>query len=331
MSICIYTSVALIALVWTPQLQKGVNDFAHLLASGRADEVIEAERKHLLADPTDAAAYHVLCRTYAALDSWEQATRTCERAVALNPNNSNYHMWLGRTYAERAGHSNFISAMAWAKKAHAEFEKAVELSPLNVPAISDLAEFEIDAPGLLGGGVVKAAEHAQQLMSLQPALAHFLRSRIAEKRGNFALAERELREAIASSDEPAREWMNLASFYERRKRYPEMTNAIHEALAVQGRQTSVLFYAAEILFRTRQNLSRAAQLLHEYLAGIPEEDVPLFRAHYLLGNVEEKQGQSELAFRHYSAALEHAHEYAKAREKLRQFERNKNYTPGRVP
>ncbi|SRR5581483_4191122 len=295
------------------------NGLERMLGAGRADELIEAANRR--AARGEAEAFYSLCRTYLALENWHRAAAACERAVAIAPDNSIFHMWVGRAYGELASHSNFLSAMGLARKARDQFLHAIQLNPDNVAARSDLAEFQIDAPGILGGGTAKARAGAERLLASDPPLAHFLKSRIAEKEKNYAAAELELQQAIATSSDPAREWTNLASFYERRGRLPQMLEAIEQALAIPSKRRSRLYESAEILFRSGQSLRRATELLREYLAGTTEAEAPAFRAHYLLGNILEKQKRIEDAIREYAAALEHAREYDKARQRLAALKR----------
>ena len=81
-----------------------------------------------------------------------------ERAVQLAPKDSEYHDWLGKSYGRRAEESMFLSAMSWARKTHQEFEIAVELNPSNFEAQRDLIRYEMNAPGIVGGGDDKAHE-----------------------------------------------------------------------------------------------------------------------------------------------------------------------------
>ncbi len=86
-----------------------------------------------------------------------------------------------------------------AKKVRTEFERAVELDPANWEARTDLAEFYLEAPGIVGGGKDKARAQAQALTPLNPAMAHWVMGRIAEKNKDDATAEREYRAAIDAS------------------------------------------------------------------------------------------------------------------------------------
>ena len=131
--------LSVVAIATPPDL--GLKSAADLLNAGRADEAILVLGSRIKAKPQDAEAHNLLARTYYALGRWDDAVAEGERAVALDPNNSAYHMWLGRMYGEKADHSSFVTAAGLAKKIRSEFERAVELDAANLDARSDLAEF----------------------------------------------------------------------------------------------------------------------------------------------------------------------------------------------
>src|ERR1700675_266965 len=79
-----------------------------LLAAGRADDAISNLRSKINTSPNDGEAYNLLCRAYFSMGDWDRGISACEKAVALAPNNSRYHMWLGRIYREKADGSNFF-------------------------------------------------------------------------------------------------------------------------------------------------------------------------------------------------------------------------------
>src|SRR5882762_10699152 len=183
-----------------------------LLAAGRVDDAITTLSGKISSAPDDAASYNLLCRAYFALSNWDRAASACEKAVSLAPNNGEYHLWLGRTYGEKADASNFFTAAGLAKKVRTEFERSVALDPNNAAARTDLAEFYLEAPGIVGGGQDKARAQVDTLAKLNPAKAHWVNGRIAEKNKDTPRAEREYRAAIAESQAAARAWLNLALF-----------------------------------------------------------------------------------------------------------------------
>jgi len=150
-----------------------------LLASGRVDDAITVLQNEIGSSPRDAAAQNLLCRAYFSLGDWDRGIAACEQATVLAPDNATYHMWLGRIYGEKADNSNFLAAAGLAKKVRSEFERAVQLSPDNVDARTDLAEFYLEAPGIVGGGRDKAEAQSQILARTAPARAHWVKARIA--------------------------------------------------------------------------------------------------------------------------------------------------------
>src|SRR4030081_1926242 len=184
-----------------------------LLAAGRVDDAIQTLKQQIRHSPTDGEANNLLCRAYFMLEEWDRGISACERAVNLAPQNSLYHLWLGRIYGEKADRAGFMSAAGLAKKVRTEFERAVELDPKSWPARTDLAEFYLEAPGIVGGGKDKAVAQAELLAPLNPAMAHRVKGRIAEKNKDNSAAEKEHRAAIDASKGGARALLNLAGFY----------------------------------------------------------------------------------------------------------------------
>jgi tetratricopeptide (TPR) repeat protein len=206
----------------------GVNE---LLSAGRVDDALKALDLRLKKTPSDAEAYNLLSRSYFAIQKWDRAIDAGEKAVAFAPNNSEYHMWLGRAYGEKADHSSFVTAAKLTKQIREEFERAVELDASNVSARSDKALREVDA-----------------MAQRDVAKTHWLQARIAEKDHKLDAAEAEYKNAIEASGNQGSYWLNLASFYKRQKRLNEMEAAISSAIAADKKRPNVLFDAAQILF-----------------------------------------------------------------------------------
>ncbi len=294
-----------------------------LLTSGRVDEAVTELQKQVAARTTDAEVFHMLCRAYYSLENWDQAVKAGERAVELAPNKSAYHMWLGRAYGQKADNASIISAPGLAKRARKEFEKAVELNANDVSARSDLAEFYVEAPGIVGGGKDKARAQAEVLAKQQPALGHWVKARLAEKDKDLGTAEREYKAAVAASDQDPVHVLNLASFYRQQGRYSEMEAAVSSAVG-KPRRANVLVDAASLLLRAGRSLPQAAQLVTRYLSGKEKsEEAPTFHAHYLLGQIREKQGDKAGAITEYQAALGLAKNYDPARNALSRLQKNR--------
>jgi tetratricopeptide (TPR) repeat protein len=265
-----------------------------------------------------ALAHNLGCRVHLTLEQWDAAANECDKAVHLDANNSDYHLWLARAIGQRAGHASFMNAFSLARKTRAEFEESVRLNPRNADALADLGEFYREAPGVIGGGIDKAQADAAQLDTVDPARAHHLRADIANGQKDFPTAEREFKQAISSSPHPALEWTSLASFYRHQNRLDEMESAVHSAQsgAARDRHAAVaLFDGAGVLIEAKRNPALAAKMLADYLASPDKtEDAPAFVAHLRLAHLESQLGDSAGAARERAAALALAHDFKPAKE-----------------
>ena len=292
-----------------------------LLAEGRVDQALDILEHQIHTSPT-ADAYNLLCRANFELGAWDAGISACEKAIALAPDNGLYHLWLGRIYGEKADRAGFLSAAGLAKKVRAEFERAVELAPDSWEARTDLAEFYLEAPGIVGGGKDKARAQADLIAPLNPGMAHWVRGRIAEKSKHPDDAEQEYRVAIVASQGGARAWLNLAGFYHHVNRLAEMDQALRKLESSPLDHPGALVDGASILSRTGRDYPMAVRLLQRYFASSMVEEAPAFKAHCLLGEVFEKQGDRAAATEEYRTALAMAHTYRPAQEGLNRVTRS---------
>jgi len=248
---------------------------------------------------------------------WEEAAAAAERAVALEPSASNYQLWLGRAVGEKAAHASFVTAVRMVPRIRGAFERAVQLDGSSAAARTDLAEFYMEAPSFLGGGKDKALAQAEMLASQDEAAAHWIKARLAERGKQFDAAEREYRAAVAASPHPGGRWLDLAGFYRTHERLDQMEDTVNKAVAEDVWQSTVPYEAAMLLFQAGRNFPGAIELLQKYLAnGSQPEAAPAYHAHYLLGQIFEKQGNRQAAAAEYRTALSLAREFDPARTAL---------------
>lgn len=292
-----------------------------LLAAGRVDQAMQILEQQIRTAPT-AEAYNLLCRAHFELEDWDAGIPACEKAVTMAPDNGLYHLWLGRIYGEKADRSGLLKAAGLAGKVRSEFERAVELSPNSWEARTDLAEFYLEAPGIVGGGKDKARAQAELLIPLNPSMAHWVRGRIAEREKEPAVAEQEFRAAVTASQGGARAWLNLAGFYRHANRFEEMGQALHSMESSRIDHPGAFVDGASMLLRADLDYPLAIQLLRIYLASSnTAEEAPVFKAHYLLGELLEKQGEVPAVAEEYRRALAMAHSFRPAQDALKRVTR----------
>lgn len=283
------------------------------LQAGNANKALNLLQGVPQSGAEGAYARNVECRVRFMLRQWDAAAKACAQAVQLDKQNSNYHLWLGRALGEEASTASFLSAYSLGKQAGVEFKTAVQLDPRNAAALSDLGEFYVDAPSIVGGGIDKAQSVAKELDRVDVARAAILRGRIAAERKDYATTEHYFKQAIALSKHPARQWATLASFYRHRKQWQQMEWAVRNCAAEAARDPDAgvaLFNGASVLIEANRNPGLATKMLEDYLASSSKtEEGPAFVAHIWLARLKNRMGDAAGAQREEAAARALASEY----------------------
>jgi Flp pilus assembly protein TadD len=203
-----------------------------------------------------------------------KATDAFEKALALDPRNSELHRWLGNTYGRRAETGSVFTAPGNARKARQYFERAVELDPNNREAVANLFEYYLEAPGFLGGGMDKAESLIRNIGKLSPTAALHAEAQLESKRKRYDLAETQLRKAAQLAPQEAGRLVDLAKFLADRGRVKESDEEFREAAHLDPDNPQVLFARAETYIRQKRNLKDARELLRRYLASPLTPDDP---------------------------------------------------------
>jgi tetratricopeptide (TPR) repeat protein len=294
-------------------------DPRELLDAGRADDALRL----LIPQATgnNAAALNYLCRAQFSLTDWDSAVRSCERAAQIEPGNALFHLWLGRSYGEKANAAvNPILAYSLARKTVAAFIVARSLDRHSIAIARDLAEYYATAPAIVGGGSDKALSLAAELAAEHPSDAAWIRGMVASNQGRHEQAEHEYTEAIRLDHDSADAYLNFARYLRGRKAWDRFQETVERAIHSPHLRPSDRYDAAELLLNTNRNLPLAAQQMRAYIqSGHTQEEAPLFRAHYLLGEILLKSGDPSQAAAEYRAALALAGSYRPAAESLRRL------------
>ncbi|MBV9297091.1 MAG: tetratricopeptide repeat protein [Acidobacteriaceae bacterium] len=235
---------------------------------------------------TDASVWFLAGRDYFMLGDFKKAAEHLERAVAAQPANSEYVDWLGRAYGKRAETSNPLIAPGLAVKARQAFERSVRLDPKNSDALSDLFDFYLNAPGLLGGGYEKARVTADQIAAIDPPEGYFVKSKLAEKKKEYSTAEERLRQAVAVAPHEVGHMIALAKLLATEGRLRESDAVLAAAQDVNPNAPRIWFERADILIKQKRDLQEARALLQKYMrAPITVDDPPKEEAMRLLRQV----------------------------------------------
>jgi tetratricopeptide (TPR) repeat protein len=254
--------------------------------------------------PKDSDAAYYLGRTYFSLRKWDTAAEWLEKAAALAPRQSPVQLWLARSYGQAAQRASVFKQPGLAKKAKAAWDKAVALDPNNLDARSDLIQYYLIAPGILGGSVEKAKEQAAEIQKRDALRGAQAFATIHLNQKDFAAAERELKEAIQKAPADPRPRVVLAGIYQGQEKWDAAFETLEAALKADPDHWDALYQVGRAAALSGKRLDRGEECLKRYLTHTPSEDqAPLANTHFRLGMVYEKKGNKPLARAEYQAAL----------------------------
>lgn len=226
-----------------------------------------------VATPT-AEEFCLIGRNYLMLGDFKKATDNIQKAVEMNPDSSDYYLWLGRAWGRRAESSSMFSAPMSAAKARQAFERSVELDGKNLEAINDLFDYYLEAPGFLGGGLDKAGALAERIGQLNPAEYHYAEAKLSDKRNQYSAAEQHFRRAIQLAPRQVGRLIDLARYLAKQGRVQESEAVFDQAQKLDPDSPKVLFWRAKTYVQEKQNLDKAQALLKRYLQSNLTPDDP---------------------------------------------------------
>ncbi len=231
----------------------------------------------------DASVYELIGRDYFLMGEYKRASEALEKAAQANPDSSEIALWAGRAFGRRAETSSMLTAPGFASRARQYFEKAVQLDPRNLEALSDLFEYYLEAPGFLGGGMEKAEATAAQIANIDVGEGHWSQAKILEKRKEYASAEAQLRRAIEISPQRVGRFIELARFLSNQGRYEEAEQSLAQAEKIAPSSPKVIYAKADLYIKNKRNLDVAKSLLIRYMSmNLSPDDPPRSAAAKLL-------------------------------------------------
>jgi tetratricopeptide (TPR) repeat protein len=166
-------------------------------------------------------------------EKWDAAVEAGEKAVKELPESSEAHLWLGRSYGQKAIKASIFSQIGLARKCKAEFERAVALDPKSVDARYDLLSFHVNAPGIAGGSFDRAREESAAIARLDPVRGHIAAGLIFSKEKKWPEAEAEYRKALDLKPDSANLHWRLGRLFEKQGRKGDAKAEWLKALALE--------------------------------------------------------------------------------------------------
>jgi tetratricopeptide (TPR) repeat protein len=273
--------------------------------AGRYNRAVDALTAAVAKSPDDASLHFLLGQSYYQLREFPRAVGSLERAVQLSPKDSQYHDWLGKAYGRKAEESIFLSAMSWARKTHHEFEVAVELDPRNLEAQRDLIRFEINAPGVVGGGDEKALKHIGELEKIDAIQGQLARGEFFSTKKRLPEADAVFGKLLESNSDHAGVYFEVSDYYRDRPDPEKMSEAIDKAERIDPDDRRLKFYKGTLLVTQKKRPNEAEMMLKSYIATVPDNSdlPPHAAAREWLGRLYESLGRFSEATEQFRLSL----------------------------
>ena len=246
----------------------------------------------LKSQPGNGKVWFKLGRLYLGY-YWDpkRAIEYAERALEYEPNNADFHEFLGEACARLAQQSGMnLNALRLATKAKAAFTRAVELEPDNLMARRALMEYLAQAPKIAGGNWNEAKTIAEETLSLNPAYAYVTLASLYRKKDEKEKAEECYLKAIEA--DPDNPWwhIELGWFYFDQKRHEDARAHFQKYQELRPKDPNSYLNLGRFYVLIREFAEAEAQLMKAI--GIQPRYV---EAWYRLGELYQRQGQEEKA------------------------------------
>lgn len=270
-------------------------DFAPLAKTRNVDalEALAAER--VAKNPKDDVALWY----WARLVSGNAAKRDAliprvEQCVKDLPMSARCHSALGSLYGAAAMSAGIVGGMKYVGGIKDAMVRAVELDPARFEMRRDLVQFYLQAPGIAGGSVRKANEHANEFAKHDAARAQLLRAEIQAYEKDFAKAEATLDAVKPGGDADLAEalmtaYANLGFGLVNASRHAEAQRLFERRLAAAP-NNAVLHFGLGRALLEQKSFVRAVQSIERAL----QLDGKL-SAHYRLGIAYQELGDKTKA------------------------------------
>jgi len=272
-------AILLLACGWnagaTLGAQSSNSDAQRDYNAGRYNRAVDALNASIEKSPDDASLYYLLGQCYYQLRDFTRAIASLEHAEQLSPKNSEIHNWLGKAYGRKAEESIFLNAITWARKAHHEFELAVELDAMNFDAQRDLIRYEMNAPSIVSGGDDKALKHIDALEKIDPIQGELARGEFFQTKNRFPEADAVFSKLLDSNSAKAGVYFEVGDYFRDRQNAAKMEEAIDKAMQVDADDRRLKFYKGVLLVMQGKSPAEAEMDLKSYLSTVPDNsDVP---------------------------------------------------------
>lgn len=311
---------ATLLVPWVLAGQDSDTSAIHLFESGKYREAKSVLEPTLKTNTRDAAAAFYLGRIALEENRSDRAVEYFQTATSLDPKSSVYFLWLGRALGRETRQASVLRRPGLARRTKVAWERAVALDPDNLDARSDLIQYYLQAPGILGGSTARALEQAEAIRERNALRGSLELGAIYERDGRLDDAEKAYLGAARERSDRHVGAYRLGVFYQNTGAYDKAFELFESMLEANPMEYGALFQIGKTGAMSGERLDRAADALEAYLRTTPGRNDPsLAAAHWRLGMVHEKRRDRRRAKAEYETAVRLDPTFRPATESLRKL------------
>ncbi len=248
------------------------------------------------AEPDNAEVRILQARLLLQQGNSKAAIDAASEAVELAPTLAQAHYWLGNAYGSRIGQVGSMSQAFMAPKMRDAFERAIALDPDLHDARTNVIEYYLQAPAIVGGSVDKARVQAAELARRDPPRGHYARGRLAMHDKQPEVAAKAYIAAWEARPESVA-YRNAAGVALQESRQWDRAFALYQAWTAEDpKATSAWYQLGRTSALSGERLELGASALKTYLVlPLAPGQPAMHHAWYRLGQIQAKAGDSAAA------------------------------------
>ena len=266
--------------------------------------------------PQDAALHYWLGRAYYELRDMDRAFQHAERAVQLDAQNSDYHLWYGHVCGRKARRE---SSLGLARRTKREFEAAVRLNAASIPARRALIDYLSSAPWIAGGDDGEARRQADSLAVVDAVEGRLAWADYWINNDEPTRATSELLKVLELKPARIEPFIDVMRFFSEREDAAQLQKSVAAAENVNAAEPRLLYYRGVLWILQGTRRADAEQSLQKYVSSVTPRtgDPPHVLARLWLGRLYENQKRCDDAANQYREVLKVDSKNREARDGLK--------------
>jgi len=303
--------LGLVLIVWTlgsgrplPAAEDPLRMGIEYLEAQRYGEAIELFRSIAEKEKDNHEALFYLGKAHFLEKHLPSSIEWLEKAVLLQPRNSQYHYWLARANEAQFQKAGLLNKTKYGKRFRDEIQRAVQLDGNNLDARFWLMVFYLTSPRSFGGDIARGLEQAEAIKKVDLAYGYHAYITAFLKGKEFGLVENELLQRIESFPDRIEYKLDLSWFYLDRKNYPRAIQNSRNVVENHPEAALALFQIGRAAAESDTQLGLGKRCLTQYVGDTTSAGRPhLEWAHFYLGRILASEGDTDLAREEYASAL----------------------------